>query len=302
MADQYLQQLDRITTAAGTELIPISDDPAGDGRLKAITVDDLLATVEIVVDHGELTGLTTGDPHTQYALLAGRAGGQTIVGGTVSGNSLTLKGEAGDAALTVSASGHVCTVRQTASVPGVLVTGPGRTAGTDAAAGISQFLNVNVAGNRQYVIGPSNGWGNASVKFFRLVFASGGAALDAITGTGQRADIMFGTSTTNVTFGADAIGPSTAKTFFGGENAKVCGVFRTGATPTANSLEIQNSSGTRLGGFGKVGELLLPVFTDATRPTAGVAGRVIYNSDDAAAGGINVDDGTQWRLGDGTIT
>lgn len=43
----------------------------------------------------------------------------------------------------------------------------------------------------------------------------------------------------------------------------------------------------------------LGVFTDATRPAAGVAGRVIFNSDD---GQLNVDDGTNWTLPDGTTT
>ena len=41
-------------------------------------------------DHGTLTGLTDDD-HSQYALLAGRAGGQTQIGGTASGESLTLQ-------------------------------------------------------------------------------------------------------------------------------------------------------------------------------------------------------------------
>jgi len=44
-----------------------------------------------VSDHNGLTGLTTGDPHTQYTLLAGRSGGQSIIGGTLSGNDLTLE-------------------------------------------------------------------------------------------------------------------------------------------------------------------------------------------------------------------
>lgn len=39
--------------------------------------------------HSGLTGLTADD-HTQYALLAGRSGGQTLIGGTASGNDLTL--------------------------------------------------------------------------------------------------------------------------------------------------------------------------------------------------------------------
>lgn len=48
-----------------------------------------------LTDHGALTGLADDD-HTQYTLLAGRAGGQTINGGTVAGNALTLKGESTD--------------------------------------------------------------------------------------------------------------------------------------------------------------------------------------------------------------
>lgn len=43
-----------------------------------------------VTDHGALTGLSDDD-HTQYALLAGRSGGQTLTGGTASGDDLTLR-------------------------------------------------------------------------------------------------------------------------------------------------------------------------------------------------------------------
>jgi hypothetical protein len=43
-----------------------------------------------VTDHGALTGLSDDD-HSQYALLAGRTGGQTLQGGDASGNDLTLE-------------------------------------------------------------------------------------------------------------------------------------------------------------------------------------------------------------------
>lgn len=43
----------------------------------------------IVTDHGILLGLSDDD-HTQYALLAGRSGGQTLTGGTASADDLTL--------------------------------------------------------------------------------------------------------------------------------------------------------------------------------------------------------------------
>ncbi|QQS59861.1 hypothetical protein IPN35_03260 [Candidatus Peregrinibacteria bacterium] len=44
-------------------------------------------------DHGALTGLTDDD-HTQYALLAGRSGGQSLTGGTDAGDNFTLSSTA----------------------------------------------------------------------------------------------------------------------------------------------------------------------------------------------------------------
>lgn len=48
-----------------------------------------------VTDHGALTGLTDDD-HTQYALLAGRSGGQTLIGSTLTTENLTLDANAAD--------------------------------------------------------------------------------------------------------------------------------------------------------------------------------------------------------------
>jgi len=42
------------------------------------------------IDHGTLLDLTADD-HTQYAFLAGRAGGQTLIGGTAANNVLTIQ-------------------------------------------------------------------------------------------------------------------------------------------------------------------------------------------------------------------
>ncbi len=42
------------------------------------------------IDHGGL-GRLSDDDHVQYALLAGRSGGQTIYGGTASGQRLKLR-------------------------------------------------------------------------------------------------------------------------------------------------------------------------------------------------------------------
>lgn len=50
------------------------------------------------IDHGaEITGLTDDD-HTQYALLAGRSGGQTLIGGTGVNDDLILQATSGNGA------------------------------------------------------------------------------------------------------------------------------------------------------------------------------------------------------------
>ena len=51
-----------------------------------------LSLSQASIVHNNLGGLTTGDPHTQYALLAGRSGGQTLTGGTAANNLLILRG------------------------------------------------------------------------------------------------------------------------------------------------------------------------------------------------------------------
>lgn len=54
---------------------------------------DASGNAETCIDHGGLGGLSDDD-HTQYALLAGRSGGQTLNGDTAAGGSLTLKATA----------------------------------------------------------------------------------------------------------------------------------------------------------------------------------------------------------------
>lgn len=58
----------------------------------SIPVGSNTATINAgAVDHNSLANLTVGDVHTQYALLAGRSGGQTLIGGTASGDDLELE-------------------------------------------------------------------------------------------------------------------------------------------------------------------------------------------------------------------
>ena len=69
--------------AAGTATYVLTANGAG-------VAPSWQASVAGVTDHGALTGLADDD-HTQYALLAGRAGGQVLIGGTASGDDLTFE-------------------------------------------------------------------------------------------------------------------------------------------------------------------------------------------------------------------
>lgn len=71
----------------------------------------------VISDHSQLGGLTTGDDHTQYFYLPGRAGGQVAIGGTLTTQLLTLQDNVADAnqitfgpgevtALSLQAEGH----------------------------------------------------------------------------------------------------------------------------------------------------------------------------------------------------
>ena len=60
------------------------------GKVTSAHVDSSVYTTSNQPDHGGLGGLTDDD-HSQYALLAGRSGGQTLIGGTDSGDDLTLQ-------------------------------------------------------------------------------------------------------------------------------------------------------------------------------------------------------------------
>ena len=64
----------------------------GDSLFYDATSGTWLASVpDTEITHGSLGGLTTGDAgHTQFAMLSGRAGGQTVLGGTAASENLVL--------------------------------------------------------------------------------------------------------------------------------------------------------------------------------------------------------------------
>lgn len=83
-------------------------------------------------------------------------------------------------------------------------------------------------------------------------------------------------------------------------------VFLLNFSPTASSNIIRYSdvwlselSVRNLERFNSDADLVVQSYTDGTRPVAGTAGRIIFNTTD---GQLNIDNGTNWTLPDGTVT
>ena len=98
------------------------------------------------------------------------------------------------------------------------------------------------------------------------------------------------------------IGASTKAAADGQTNQIVIGYNTTGNGP--NTITLGNTSVTASYIRGNIiisaqKWLTVGVFTDAQRPAASVAGRVIYNSTDS---NLNIDNGTNWILPNGTVT
>lgn len=102
----------------------------------------------------------------------------------------------------------------------------------------------------------------------------------------------------------------------GSGSVRLSGPFANGASAVAvrvEALEDLTTAGAKILSIGdnagtsyaekafvdKDGLIGFGVLTDSTRPAAGTAGRVFFNSDD---GNLNIDDGTNWILPDGTTT
>lgn len=161
----------------------------------------------LAIDHGaDVTGLGDDD-HTQYALLAGRSGGQALVGGTGANDGLTIRGSSNATPGTVSVGrssvgggyGLVVDEDSNGGYAGVAI--QKGTTGTPT-AGLHMFYDLAVTGSvvdvvkldGQYVAGsPSAGLGLGTL--YQLEDASGNTGNNA-----ARTSVVW----TDATNGAEA--------------------------------------------------------------------------------------------------
>jgi hypothetical protein len=170
------------------------------------TIWQNLAAGMVITAHSGLTGLTApADDHTQYALLAGRAGGQIQVGGTAAGNNLTLR------STTNASKGSVILDETTASsstVTGALVLSGGMgvagsifSGGIVSAATQVQTPIIDAISSGTLLIGSSNttqiNVGNdPNTATGNILAGSGNKTLNIATGSGTNVVNIGGTNST----------------------------------------------------------------------------------------------------------
>lgn len=99
----------------------------------------LASAPDTEIAHGSVSGLTTGDAgHTQFALLAGRAGGQSLIGGTAAAESLTLESSSN------ASKGNIVTLDTLR--PGTDATFSGGWQGVDLGLDTYRYRNIYLRG------------------------------------------------------------------------------------------------------------------------------------------------------------
>jgi len=169
------------------------------------TIWQNVAFGDVITAHSGLTGLTSGDDHTQYALLAGRAGGQIAIGGTAASDNLVLrstsngtKGQVWIDEVTASSSTTTGALRVSGGVgvAGSIFAGPTVSASTQmlaplferATSGVLAFGSANAI---QVDLGV-----HANTATGNFLTGSGDKTLNLGTGTGSNIINIGGTNST----------------------------------------------------------------------------------------------------------
>lgn len=224
-------------------------------------------------DHGGLSGLSDDD-HAQYALLAGRSGGQSLVGGTAANDDLTLGGTS-HATRTTSyvllqpSGGNVGIGTSTPSeLLHLVLNQNGNTSirlqnSTGGTAANTRFMMVNNAGS----VGQFGIYSTATTAYGAIL--SGQAYFYADVKLNIMSDLnggaiqmSVGSAPSTAAVIVSAVTPNVLITALGA--AHVPFTVKGAAAQTANLQEWQNSSGTVLGSRDSAGRSLVPLGALAT--------------------------------------
>jgi uncharacterized delta-60 repeat protein len=270
----------------GSTKLSILDD-TGNDEIK-------LDVVSANIDHGDLAGIGDDD-HTQYTLLAGRSGGQTLTGSTLTTEGITMTANSADATGAVAITG----------------TDGSSTVGTGAltvAGGVGVAENLTIGGVALASTAPTLG-GHLTNKTY--VDAESAKALPLTGGTMTGAMTTLGVTVPNgskiTLVNAPSAGTDAAnKTYVDAESAKalpLTGGTMTGAmttvgvtVPTGNTATLVDapSVGTDAANKAYV-DTKLPLaggtMTGALTTTAITAANLVYPTVDGTGGQVITTDG-----------
>jgi len=188
-----------------------------------------------VTDHGALTGLTPDDDHTQYALLAGRAGGQTLYGGTAANEDLTLEATSNATRTTsyvvLSPSGGSTVVGAVESIQAKLQIVGGTGAEDDQGVRLSGTYSSNTAHPHRVETSHPLADTKAVAAYDAKLHVTGAGALDHIVGFQARPDYN-GTGTLNAMYDLFVASQLTGS----GTTAARFGLYVADASLTAGAL------------------------------------------------------------------
>lgn len=294
-----------------TTYVGLTDTPG------AITADGVAVgnpggTAMIFVSQGAGGGLDAdtvdGVQAAGFLLLAGRAGGQTAIGGTAAGEDLVLQStsNATRGSILINAQGG----------------NPLFEADEALDSGVGQVKMVNGEFNVHQSgisFGNPSPYSAAGTDRFHELYAEGNHAIDMFTfATNKVSTIELGRARGSIATPAainngDPIGAYQFLAHNGSTwGSRRCGVLGVGTISGANvggyctihASANGDATSTVVAAFEKTlidfaTHFKVNVFTDATRGAPGTAGRIIFNSTD---GNLNIDNGANWILPDGTVT
>jgi hypothetical protein len=249
------------STSTTTGALVVTGGTGISGNLNVGGNLNVTGTLTATIAHSSLTGLTSDD-HTQYALLAGRAGGQILTGGTAASNILTLR------STTNATKGSVLIDETTVSTS--TTTGALRVAG---GTGIVGNLFTGGTGNFAGILNATSGTASTSTTTGALV-VTGGTGISGNLNVGGNLNVT-GTLTASISHSSLTGLTADDHTQYALLAGRTGGQILTGGTAASNVLTLRSTTNATKG------SVLIDETTVSTSTTTGAL---------RVAGGIGVSD------------
>jgi hypothetical protein len=271
-----------------TDGFTVTDETGGQIQVDLVNAPDAAVANTITLDnitqittraHASLSSLTADD-HTIYLLLAGRAGGQGVDGGTASGNDLSIRStsHATKGEIALAYDGGDVTIGGGTTASNLTFLEP-----SGSGTNVSKFSTVAQSADITYKLPPTVGSAGTQLTDVAgdgvLTWAAAGGAGSPFQTTSNVANLV--TSTDDVTFGSAT---SFGKFAIDGDANETQFHIQGNGTQTAPLMLAENSSGTDLFSLSNTGVATMFESVEPSAPSANYS--AYYNHDWANANSL----------------